>query len=70
MAYDLPLRSREHPVMVEPYEEGLLMSILRTADEVRELRDLGVDRTLAGSPLRALEGDDLSHFRDEIMTRV
>src|SRR5206468_9425683 len=29
------LSSREHPVMVEPYEEGLLMSILRTADEVR-----------------------------------
>jgi DNA end-binding protein Ku len=30
------LSSREHPVMVEPFGEGLLMSILRTADEVRE----------------------------------
>lgn len=30
------LSSREHPVMVEPFGEGLVMSILRTADEVCE----------------------------------
>jgi len=30
------LTSREHPVMVEPYEDGLLMLLLHTADEVRE----------------------------------
>lgn len=41
-----------------------------TADEVRELRDLGVDRTLAGLPLRALEGDEVLRFRDEIMAKV
>jgi DNA end-binding protein Ku len=29
------LTSREHPVMVEPFEEGLLMCLLRTAEEVR-----------------------------------
>jgi len=29
------LTSREHPVMVEPYEEGLMMCLLRTAEEVR-----------------------------------
>ncbi len=29
------LTSREHPVMVEPHEEGLMMSLLRTAEEVR-----------------------------------
>jgi DNA end-binding protein Ku len=30
------LSSREHPVMVEPYQDGLLMSILRTQNEVRD----------------------------------
>ena len=30
------LTSREHPVMVEPHEEGLMMSLLRTAEEVRD----------------------------------
>ena len=59
--------SRSHPVEITL---SLRTGHQLTADEVRELRDLGVDRTLAGSPLRALEGDDLSHFRDEIMTRV
>ena len=29
------LTSREHPVMIEPYEEGLLMCLLRTEEEVR-----------------------------------
>jgi alkanesulfonate monooxygenase SsuD/methylene tetrahydromethanopterin reductase-like flavin-dependent oxidoreductase (luciferase family) len=41
-----------------------------TADEVRQLADLGVERTLAGLPLRALEGDEVSRFRDEIMAKV
>lgn len=41
-----------------------------TADEVRELRDVGVDRTLAGLPLRALDGDEVHRFRDEIMAKV
>jgi probable F420-dependent oxidoreductase len=41
-----------------------------TADEVRQLDDLGVERTLAGLPLRALEGDEVQRFRDEIMSRV
>ena len=39
------LTSREHPVMVEPYEEGLMMSLLRTAEEVREANyDLPKDK--------------------------
>jgi probable F420-dependent oxidoreductase len=41
-----------------------------TADEVRQLRDLEVDRTLAGLPLRALDGDEVDRFRDEIMAKV
>jgi len=39
------LTSREHPVMVEPHEEGLMMSILRSAEEVREANyDLPKDK--------------------------
>jgi DNA end-binding protein Ku len=39
------LTSREHPVMIEPFEEGLLMSLLRTAEEVREAEfDLPKDK--------------------------
>jgi len=41
-----------------------------TADEVRQLGDLGVERTLAGLPLRALDGDEVLRFRDEIMAKV
>jgi alkanesulfonate monooxygenase SsuD/methylene tetrahydromethanopterin reductase-like flavin-dependent oxidoreductase (luciferase family) len=41
-----------------------------TTDEVGQLRDLGVDRTLAGLPLRALEGDEVGRFRDEIMAKA
>ncbi len=41
-----------------------------TTDEVRQLRDLGVERILAGLPLRALEGDELLRFRDEMMAKV
>jgi DNA end-binding protein Ku len=29
------LSTREHPVMVEPFDDGLLMSVLRSPDEVR-----------------------------------
>lgn len=39
-------------------------------DEVKELAELGVERMLAGLPLRALNEDDLTRFRDEIMARV
>ena len=41
-----------------------------TADEVRQLADLGVERTLAGLPLRALDGHEVSRFKDEIMAKV
>jgi alkanesulfonate monooxygenase SsuD/methylene tetrahydromethanopterin reductase-like flavin-dependent oxidoreductase (luciferase family) len=41
-----------------------------TADEVRQLGDLGVERTLAGLPLRALDDDEITRFRDNIMARV
>jgi probable F420-dependent oxidoreductase len=42
----------------------------QTVDEVKELADLGVERVLAGLPLRALNEEDLVHFRDEIMAKV
>jgi len=41
-----------------------------TAGEVKQLAELGVDRTLAGLPLRALEGDEAARFRDEVMAKV
>jgi len=41
-----------------------------TLDEVKELTDLGVERILAGLPLRALDEEGLSRFRDEIMTKA
>ncbi|HKV54636.1 MAG TPA: LLM class F420-dependent oxidoreductase [Candidatus Binataceae bacterium] len=41
-----------------------------TADEVRQLADLGVARTLAGLPLRALDEGEIARFRDEIMAKV
>jgi len=41
-----------------------------TVDEVRQLGALGVERTLVGLPLRALEGEEVSRFRDEIMAKV
>src|SRR5579863_4564419 len=40
-----------------------------TLDEVRQLGELGVDRTLAGLPLRALGDDDITRFRDDIMAK-
>jgi hypothetical protein len=42
----------------------------QTVDEVKELADLGVERVLAGLPLRALNEEDLERFRDEIMAKV
>ncbi len=66
------LSSREHPVMVEPFGDGLLMSILRTADEVREAEyDLPDDKLdtemvqLAETILDRLAGEwDPAGFHD------
>ena len=55
------LTSREHPVMVEPHEEGLMMSLLRTAEEVREANyDLPKDK---------LDGE-MVRMAEEIMDRL
>jgi probable F420-dependent oxidoreductase len=59
--------SRVHPVEITL---SLRTGHPLTVDEVRQLRDLGVDRTLAGLPLRALDGNDVQHFHDEIMTKM
>ena len=41
-----------------------------TADDVRRMAELGVDRTLAGHPVKALEGSELERFRAEIIDKV
>jgi hypothetical protein len=41
-----------------------------TLGEVRALAELGVARTLFGSPLGAGTETELSRFRDEIMAKV
>jgi probable F420-dependent oxidoreductase len=41
-----------------------------TADDVRRMAELGVDRTLAGLPIKALEGSELERFRAEIIDKV
>jgi probable F420-dependent oxidoreductase len=41
-----------------------------TLDEVRALAELGVERTLFGSPLGAGTESELSRFRDEIMAKM
>ncbi len=41
-----------------------------TAADVRRLAELGVDRTLAGHPLKTLESSELERFRVEIMDKV
>jgi len=41
-----------------------------SADDVRRMAEMGVDRTLAGLPIRALEGADLERFRAQIMDKV
>jgi len=55
------LTSREHPVMVEPHEDGLMMSLLRTAEEVRDAEyDLPKDK---------LDGE-MVRMAEEIMDRL
>jgi DNA end-binding protein Ku len=55
------LTSREHPVVVEPFEEGLMMSLLRTAEEVREPEfELPKDKIDA----------DMVRMAEEIMERL
>jgi probable F420-dependent oxidoreductase len=41
-----------------------------TADDVRRMAELGVDRTLAGHPVKALEDSELERFRAEIIDKV
>lgn len=41
-----------------------------TLDEVREMAEMGVERTLVGSPLGAGASAELERFRDEIMAKV
>ncbi len=41
-----------------------------TTDEVKQLGELGVERTLVGLPLRAFNEDDLSRFQNEVMSKV
>jgi probable F420-dependent oxidoreductase len=41
-----------------------------TADEVRELSDLGVGRVLAGLPWHALDDEALAQFRDDVMAKL
>lgn len=55
------LTSREHPVMVEPHEEGLMMSLLRTSEEVREANyDLPKDKV----------DTEMVRMAEEIMDRL
>ena len=55
------LTSREHPVMVEPHEEGMMMSLLRTAEEVREANyDLPKDKV----------DTEMVRMAEEIMDRL
>ncbi|HTT76784.1 MAG TPA: LLM class F420-dependent oxidoreductase [Candidatus Binataceae bacterium] len=41
-----------------------------TLDEVREMAEMGVERTLVGSPLGAGAAAELERFRDEVMAKV
>jgi probable F420-dependent oxidoreductase len=41
-----------------------------TAEDVRRMADLGVDRTLVGLPIKALEGAEIDRFRAEVMDKV
>lgn len=55
------LTSREHPVMVEPHGDGLMMSLLRTAEEVREANyDLPKDKV----------DTEMVRMAEEIMDRL
>jgi probable F420-dependent oxidoreductase len=41
-----------------------------TLDEVRDLGAIGVERTLVGLPLRALDESGLERFRDDVMAKL
>lgn len=41
-----------------------------TADDVRRLAELGVERTLAGHPVKALDGSEMERFRAGVMDKV
>lgn len=41
-----------------------------TLDEVQRLGEMGVDRALVGMPIRAFSEDELTRFKDEVMTRI
>jgi probable F420-dependent oxidoreductase len=41
-----------------------------TLDELKQLTDLGVVRTLVGMPLRAFNEDELSRFHDDVMAKA
>jgi probable F420-dependent oxidoreductase len=41
-----------------------------TLDEVKRLDEMGVDRALVGMPIRAFSEDELTRFKDEVMTRI
>ena len=40
------------------------------ADDVRRMAELGVDRTLVGLPVKALENAEIDRFRTEVMEKV
>jgi len=39
-------------------------------DEVKRLGEIGVDRALVGMPIRSFTEDELTRFKDEVMTRI
>jgi probable F420-dependent oxidoreductase len=41
-----------------------------SADDVRRMAELGVDRTLVGLPIKALEGEELERFHAEVIEKV
>jgi alkanesulfonate monooxygenase SsuD/methylene tetrahydromethanopterin reductase-like flavin-dependent oxidoreductase (luciferase family) len=41
-----------------------------TADDVRRLAEIGVDRALVGHPLKALDDSAIERFRAEVMDKV
>ena len=41
-----------------------------TLDEIHQLGTLGVERTLIGMPLRAMNESDLERFRDDVMAKI
>jgi len=41
-----------------------------TADDVRGLAEIGVDRALVGLPMKAMDASELERFRAEVMDKV